>query len=301
MRENPGSARRAFDRGAVAAIEARSRSERLAAFFRRAHREVEQTANTVEWFHRLVGYPTAFLVAPVALLSFTAAGRHRRWGHAYFYLMIYLYLTGLFMTLARHPWGSWEFARNLLFNFYGFSLVLYGYRAIALLYGRNDPAPSALDRALAGALFVATAGLILLNWKHDTPMRGFAILGAVFSVLEVRDLRCSFRPREVLFARHLRFMLGSYFYVLTVLSIVHLQRLPRNVKWLWPAALAVPVVLVATSDLRFLTEKRSRNLAYAVGATLCTAATLGLYILAGAVRGDPKVFPPRPGMQTGFR
>jgi hypothetical protein len=263
---------------------------------------VEHTANTVEWFHRLVGYPTAFLVAPLALLSFTAAGRHRRFGQAYFYLMIYLYLTGLFMTLARHPWGSWEFARNLLFNFFGFSLVLYGYRAIALFYGRRDPAPCALDRALAGVLFATSVGLIVLNWKHDTPMRGFAIVGTVFSVLEVRDLRRSFEPREILFARHLRFMLGSYFYVMTVLSIVHLQRLPRNTKWLWPAVCAVPIVLTASSGARrFLVEKRSRKLTYAVGATLGIAATLGLYILAGAVRGDPKVFPPRPGMQTGFR
>jgi hypothetical protein len=37
---------------------------------------VEQADNTVEWFH-LVGYPTAFVVAPLALLSFAVAGRHR--------------------------------------------------------------------------------------------------------------------------------------------------------------------------------------------------------------------------------
>jgi hypothetical protein len=264
--------------------------------------EVEHAANTVEWFHRLVGYPTAFLVAPLALLSFTVAGRHRRWGQAYFYLMIYLYLTGLFMTLSRHPWGSWEFARNLFFNFYGFSLVLYGFRAITLFRQREVPVPSALDRALAGVLIATTAGLILLNWRKDTPMRAFAVVGTVFSVLEVRDLRSGFQPREMLFARHLRFMLGSYFYVLTVLSIVHLQRLPRNVKWLWPTVVAVPILLAATREgSRFLADKRSRNLAYAVGATLVTAATLGLYILIGAARGDPEVFPLRPGMQAGFR
>ncbi len=263
---------------------------------------MEQAANTVEWFHRLVGYPTAFVVAPLALLSFAVAGRHRRWGRAYFYLMVYLYMTGLFMTLTRHPWTSWAFARNLFFNFYGFSLVAYGYRAITLFRARDEPAPSMLDRILAGVLLSTTAALILLNWKHDTPMRGFAIVAAVFSVLEVRDLRRSFRPRELLFARHLRFMLGSYFYVLTVLSIVHLQRLPRNVKWLWPTVLALPIVLVATGEVhRFLIEKRSRRLAYAVGVTLFTAATLGLYILVGAVREDPLIFPPRPGMQTGFR
>src|SRR5262249_12637223 len=60
----------------------------------------------------------------------------------------------------------------------------------------------------AAVLLSTTAALILLNWKHDTPMRGFAIVGTVFSVLEVRDLRRSFRPRELLFSRHLRFMLG---------------------------------------------------------------------------------------------
>ena len=92
--------------------------------------------------------------------------------------------------------------------------------------------PCTLDRVLAGVLLSSTAALILLNWKHDTPMRAFAVVGVALSALEVRDLRRGFRPRELLLARHLRFMLGSYFYVLTVLSIVHLQRLPRNVKWL---------------------------------------------------------------------
>ena len=140
---------------------------------------MERAADTVEWFHRLVGYPTGFVIAPLALLSFAAAGRHRRWGQAYVYLMLYLYATGLFMTLARHPWGSWAFARNLFFNFYGFSLVVHGYRAIASLRARANPVPCTLDRLLAGVLLSSTAALILLNWRHDTPMRAFALVGVV--------------------------------------------------------------------------------------------------------------------------
>ena len=41
------------------------------------------------------------MIAPLALLTIAVAGRHRRWGQAYFYLMISLYVTGLFMTLVR--------------------------------------------------------------------------------------------------------------------------------------------------------------------------------------------------------
>ena len=34
------------------------------------------------FIHRLVGYPTAFLIAPAALLAFARPAVHRQWGKA---------------------------------------------------------------------------------------------------------------------------------------------------------------------------------------------------------------------------
>src|SRR6185503_13007441 len=113
---------------------------------------------------------------------------------------------------------------------------------------RGDPEPEPLDRALGFLLLATTAGFVLLNFRKDTPMRGFGLLALAFCVLEWRDLRQPAWTEATLLARHLRYMLGSYFYVLTVLSIVHLPGLKRNVKWLWPMALGIPVMLVATRE-----------------------------------------------------
>ena len=41
--------------------------------------------------HQLVGYTTAFVVAPLALLAFAEPQRHRGWAKYYLYLMIPLY------------------------------------------------------------------------------------------------------------------------------------------------------------------------------------------------------------------
>ena len=53
--------------------------------------------------HQLVGYTTAFVIAPLALLAFTEPQRHRGWAKYYLYLMIPLYLSGLYFTFPTMP------------------------------------------------------------------------------------------------------------------------------------------------------------------------------------------------------
>lgn len=208
--------------------------------------------DTLVLIHQIVGYPTAFIIAPIGLLAFTQASLHRRWGKIYLYAMFFLYCTGTYLTLTRHDWSGWTFYRNLAFNFFGFSLLLYAWRAIWLFSwvgkaGVGEAVVGWRDRALAWLLTLTVVALVAVGGWDDIPLAGFAIIGAVLAFMEWRDLAPGVLGKPVLYRRHQRYILGSYFYVLTVVSLVHLDdELPRNVKWLWPTVAGILTVSLLT-------------------------------------------------------
>lgn len=194
-----------------------------------------------------MGYPTAFIIAPIGLLAFTQTSLHRRWGKIYLYAMVFLYGTGTYLSFAHHDWTGWTFYRNLAFNFFGFSLLLYAWRAIWLFSRVGDAVVGWRDRALACLLTFTVLALVVVGAWDDIPLAGFAIVGAVLAFMEWRDLAPGVLSKAVLYRRHQRYILGSYFYVLTVVSLVHLDdELPRNVKWLWPSVAGILTVALLT-------------------------------------------------------
>jgi hypothetical protein len=239
--------------------------------------------STVELIHRIVAYPLAFVLAPLALVTFSglrSVGRlqHRGIGRWYFYGMTFLYVTGTFLTLTRHPWSSWEFARNVAFNLFGFSTVLFGVRAMVLYRRGGAVRPGRLDYGLAALLLGNTAALVALSFIPGLMMRAFAVVAAVFLVMELRELRAGFASRDVLYRRHIRYVLASYFYVLTVASIVHLgAELSRNAKWLWPSVVGAVVVCAATGSADWWRRFRAQATRIGVTATIVLALSLGAY------------------------
>jgi hypothetical protein len=159
----------------------------------------------------------------------------------YLYGIIFLYLTGLYHTLTTHEWSSWGFVRSLSFNFFGFLMALLAWRAIRLFARTGNIQVEPLDYALAILLSVSVIGLFFVAVRPDTPMRGFTLIGIILTMLELRDLRdlrSGVLPKPLHYRRHQRYVLASYFYVLTVVSLVHLKgELPREVKWLWSPAI----------------------------------------------------------------
>ena len=244
-------------------------------------------ADWIELVHRTLGYPLAFVVAPAALLAFTVPRIHRRWGRAYFYGMTVLYLSGTYLTLSRHDWHTWQFARNVSFNFLGFSMILYAYRAIWLFRRAEAPRPTGLDWSLSGLQLATVIGVLSVAVFKDTPMRVFALAGLILCALDIRDLRARFRPRALLFRRHLRYVLASYYYVLTLVSIVHLDGvLPRNVKWLWPTVIGAVALRLALGGRRAPDrELPSRPLSWAVTVTLLVAGLLAAWVVTQLLSG----------------
>jgi len=221
--------------------------------------------------HQLVGYTIAFVVAPLALLAFAEPQRHRGWAKYYLYLMIPLYLSGLYFTFQRHEVGSFVWSRNVAFNFLGFYFLLLGWRAI-WRFRKQVLEPTALDHAMRALLIAVSAMLVALGGLHHFPSFVFGALGLWLGVSVFRDTS----DLRVLYVRHQRCMLASFYYLLTVLSIVHF-RAPADVKWLWPAMIGVPLIVYAT---RSANREQTRR---AVHATFAIALVVGLYIaIAGA-------------------
>ena len=86
-------------------------------------------------------------------------------------------------------------------------------------------------------------------------------------------LQCGLAITASLYVTHQRCMLASFYYVLTVLSLVHV-RAPTDLKWLWPTLLGVPLAAYATRG----TDARRRT-GVAVRVTLGIALFLGAYIV----------------------
>ena len=80
-------------------------------------------------------------------------------------------------------------------------------------------------------------------------------------------------------------MLASFYYLLTVLSIVHF-RVPADVKWLWPALLGLPLIVYAT---RAGNPKNRTRLA--VYATFGIAMLVGVYIAVAGTGIVPRIAP----------
>jgi hypothetical protein len=229
-------------------------------------------------FHQLVGYPLVFLVAPLALATFAGRPPHRTIGVAYLVGMTFLYATGSVLTLTQYDYASWEFGRNIVFNLTGYLLALQGARAIWLWRHTDAPRPTRLDHGLRALFVASTTVMFALAVQKNTALRVFAILAVVLLVLDRADFRAGL-SRAVLYARHVRCILGSYFYVLTVVSLVHLRdEVGANVRWLWPTAAALVVIWIAHGAVTPGNPWRSGAQRWAVAATIALSLSFGAYV-----------------------
>lgn len=236
----------------------------------------------VELIHRVVGYPLAFIVGPLALATFAGAPGHQWTGRTYALTMTFLYVTGTALTLTRHDWGTWAFARNVAFNLLGYSFVLHGWRSMWLQRRPEANFRAPADVALLASLAILVAAFVALAVaRANTPVRVFAAIGVALLAMELREWR-SMRSRAQLYRRHVRYMLASYFYVLTVVSLVHLRaEMASDLRWLWPSAIAVALI--------WLVDERTRATRWTIRAVIALSLTFGAYVVWELVRDDGQV------------
>lgn len=229
-----------------------------------------------EWIlglHRVLGYPVFLLLAPALLLTYRRRNAlHATIGKVYYAAWVLIYATGTWFTVT-HPGTAWELARDLSFNFLGFSMVIYGVRAITLFARPGNPSPTRVDCALLALLIANTIALCVVAIIDDWAMRVFAVLAVALCVVEVRELRTGFEPKRVLLRRHVRFAFATLAYFLTVVSLLHLRtEIPRVLKWVWAPAIVVPAMVFATARMR------GRDIRRAVVVVVAVAVLLGAYV-----------------------
>ena len=194
----------------------------------------------------------ALFVAPGAMLTKKGAAWHRRWGHIYVRAMGVVAATALALATFR---PNLFLALVAVFSFY---LAFIGQRAIARrrLPGGRRAGP--LD--WVGAI-VAGAGALGLLLYALLPRAGgrpglwpvALVFGLVGLLLATRELR-SFRhipadPRAWQYL-HMGNMLGAYIATVSAFSVVNFDFVPPMVRWLWPTAVGVPLILLWTRHYR---------------------------------------------------
>jgi adenosine deaminase len=228
--------------------------------------------------HEVLGYLTVFVIGPATLLSRRRNLSHRRWGQAFVVAMLLLYASGTPRTFYYQEWLYWGLARNIAFNLFGILQVLIGYRAVKTW---KSGARNWSDRLLA-TIYPATGISLVVIGLRDLPVFLMGWFAIVVAAIDLAELRRNPKDRRTHMRRHLRHMFGSYYYLLTVLSIVHLP-LGHDVKWLLCGIFGMSVWLLGRSIVLLKAPVAGGgHAASSVYGALVANAVLGLYVLTQA-------------------
>ena len=198
----------------------------------------------MRWLHIAAG-TLALFVAPAAMLTAKGGRAHRRLGKLYFWSMSVTALTAVLLAL----WRPTVFLALLaVFSFY---MAFAGYRS--LFHKRPDRGDRAtpLDWTAATITMAASVGMVVQGVSASVTVRQpLGLVPIVFGVLGVvlagKDLLAFSRPPSdptAWWFNHMSGMLGSYIAAVTAFSVVNFTFLPTAVRWLWPTALGVPLIV----------------------------------------------------------
>src|SRR5271170_967340 len=201
---------------------------------------------------------TAFVCAPVALLTAKGGKTHRRWGKIYFWAMAGVAVTALTLSFAL---PIYFLAMVAVFSFYA---CFAAYRILYLKDMYKGARPLAVDWLAAIITVLSSFLLFLMGFLKPVMMRvgviqvaghPVSIVSIVFGLIGVRLGLASisqFRqpPTEKMFwwFRHMQGMIASYIAAMTAFSAVNLGPWFGNAwwVWLWPTIVGVPAIAIWT-------------------------------------------------------
>jgi uncharacterized membrane protein len=188
----------------------------------------------------------AFFVAPVVLAMVKGGKQHRRWGKVYFWLMAVVAATALVLSVYR---PVVFLALVAVFSFY---MAFTGYRV--LFRQRPEQGEKARMMDWVGAVLMLGTGvlLILLGGVKPTPLWArlslvaiaFGITGIFFGLRDIQSFLRRPKDKNFWWYHHMGGMIGSYIAAVSAFSVINLRFLPAVVRWLWPLAIGVPVILI---------------------------------------------------------
>ncbi len=200
----------------------------------------------------------SLIVAPLALAVSKGGTWHRRWGRIYFYGMLVVCATAIFIGVAR-PQDFWL----ALIAVFSFHLVASGYRSLYLKKLHQGLKPATLDLWLHGLAGVFNAGLLIWGLSHlfmgvrDVKAILYTVFGGIGMTMVVMHLTKFYKrkhdKREWFFG-HVGGMLGGYIATVSAFSAVNFGGwfpwMPIWLVWLWPTLVGVPLIFLVTTAYR---------------------------------------------------
>lgn len=196
------------------------------------------------WIHIAAGF-LALGAGAVALGTKKGGRNHRLAGRAFVVGMAVVAAT----AIALYPMGPTEIRLFLvmvaIFSFY---FAFTGYRVLSRKRPADEAGPvdwvaTALV-LLASAWMLGTGGLWALDGRSFAPiLLVFGVIGVGFGGFDLRTYRGSDDGPPVWMVSHLQRMLGAYIATVSAVSAVNLHALPPAVRWLWPTAVGVPIIV----------------------------------------------------------
>jgi uncharacterized membrane protein len=193
---------------------------------------------------------TAFLMAPLALVTAKGGKAHRRWGKVYLWAMGTVAATALPMAIYR---PVLFLALVAVFSFYA---CFSAWRVLALKDLAKGGHAKPIDWAAGVITFVASACLAGFAVFKPAIVQHMGIVAVVFGVigmsLAIGQMK-SFvlTPSEKMFwwYTHLGNMIASYIAAWSAFSVVTLSRYLGNTwyVWLWPTIVGVPAIVLTAA------------------------------------------------------
>ncbi|MGC1299903.1 MAG: rhomboid family intramembrane serine protease [Alloacidobacterium sp.] len=207
---------------------------------------------------------SAFILAPLALITAKGGRAHRRWGKIYFWAMAVVAVTAMVMAIYRPVLFLGLVA---IFSFYS---AFVGYRVLGQKAAyKGEKTTTTLDWFAAGFTFAASALLASLGALKPALVQNLGIPAMVFGGIGMwisGNTAWAFmrRPKEKMFwwYAHLAGMLGSYIAAWTAFSVVTIGPLLHGAWWIWvaPSAIGVPAIVLTDAYYhRKFTPKPKNN------------------------------------------
>ncbi len=207
------------------------------------------------WIKSLLGVhiaagSTAFVMAPLALLTAKGGKAHRRWGKVYFWSMAVVASTAMVLALYR---PVLFLALVAVFSFYA------AFSAYRILFLKNLPRGEKAawpDWAAAIFTFASSFALAWLGLVKPALVQNLVIPSIVFGIVGMALAAKSIwlflhPPKEKMFwwYEHLGNMLGSYIAAWTAFSVVTIGRYVHGgwLIWVLPTAIGVPAISLTTA------------------------------------------------------
>lgn len=208
-----------------------------------SQREQMTLYGTLLFIHIAGGF-LALLSAVFAILSKTIDSAHK-WhvwsGRVYFAGMATVFLTAIPMAVLKPNPFLFMIA---IFSFY---MALSGYR----LARNRGGTPQAIDWFIAGIMAVTSVAMVLFGayWLIGGETMGitiivFGIIGAGFSLADIRTFRAGGLKGKERIAAHLQRMMGATIATLTAFIVTNFYIEPVFILWLAPTAIITPIITI---------------------------------------------------------